>query len=165
MVDIAMHEWRRALVEGIGRGAVASGLSTLALIALAHRQTGRPAAATNATSQWIWGEPALRADAPSWRHTVPGYLIHHAASVFWAVLHARARRSAPLRDTVVPAWAEGAAVAAVACFADYVLTPRRFRPGFEHRLSRGALLVVYAAFGLGIALALPKSRARPTRRR
>jgi hypothetical protein len=35
---------------------------------------------------------------------------------------------------------------------DYRLTPRRFMPGYERRLSRRSLGAVYAAFGAGLAL-------------
>jgi hypothetical protein len=34
---------------------------------------------------------------------------------------------------------------------DYTVTPERLRPGFEHRLSTGAMTVVYAALALGLA--------------
>jgi hypothetical protein len=44
-----------------------------------------------------------------------------------------------------------AAASAVACFTDYQLTPPRLRPGFEERLSRTSLLMVYLAFGAGLA--------------
>lgn len=40
---------------------------------------------------------------------------------------------------------------ALACFTDYQLTPPRLRPGFEQRLSRRSLLLVYGAFGIGLA--------------
>ena len=33
---------------------------------------------------------ARRADGADRRHTLNGYLIHHAAATFWAVLHAAA---------------------------------------------------------------------------
>ena len=148
-----MHEWRQAFVEGVRSGSAASALSTLALIALAKHQTGHAAAATNATSQWLWGERALHQDDPSWKHTATGLLIHHAASIFWATLHARASARAQQTRWGKRPWMEGALVAATSCFADYQLTPKRLQPGFEQRLTRGALLLVYIAFGVGIALA------------
>jgi hypothetical protein len=49
------------------------------------------------------------------------------------------------------ALAASAKAAAVACFVDYKMTPPRLRPGFEQRVSRGSLALVYAAFGLGLA--------------
>jgi hypothetical protein len=44
------------------------------------------------------------------------------------------------------------AASAVACFADYQLTPDRFKPGYENHLSRPSLAVVYGAFGVGLAI-------------
>jgi hypothetical protein len=58
----------------------------------------------------------------------------------------------------LPVLGRAAAVSALACFVDYQLTPERFRPGYEKRLSRQSLTMVYAAFGLG--LALPRVIAR-----
>jgi hypothetical protein len=42
--------------------------------------------------------------------------------------------------------------AAAACFVDYHCTPKRLAPGHERHLSRPSLAVVYAGFGLGLAL-------------
>ena len=44
-----------------------------------------------------------------------------------------------------------AATSAAACLADFRLTPHRFTPGHEHRLSNTALAAVYAAFAVGLA--------------
>ncbi|WP_459615418.1 hypothetical protein [Bordetella sp. 2513F-2] len=155
-----MSLWLRAIKEGVITGTCASLASTAILAAAGRRETGSMAAPTNATSQWVWGRPALHADAPSTRHTVPGYLIHHAASVLWATLYARATCHRPHARQALPAVAGGLATAAVACWADFRLTPQRFTPGFEHRLSRPALATVYAGFGLAIALATLAVRRR-----
>jgi hypothetical protein len=48
--------------------------------------------------------------------------------------------------------ASAATVAAVACAVDMRCTPERLTPGFERRLSKQSLLVVYAAFGIGLVL-------------
>lgn len=159
------HEvnWRDACGEGLRTGAVASVASTLALMAAGHGQARDWAAPTNATSQWIWGGQALRADGGSLRHTLTGYLIHHGASVFWAVLYAAGTERLPVRQRPGAAIAAGLATAAIACVADYRLTPHRFTPGFEQRISRGALALVYGVFGLSIALASLAWRARRER--
>jgi hypothetical protein len=49
--------------------------------------------------------------------------------------------------------ADAALVAGLACLVDYTITPPRFTPGFEKRLSKPALAAVYAAFGAGLAAA------------
>lgn len=83
---------------------------------------------------------------------MPGYLIHHGSAMFWSVLFERL--CGRLLDRKEPAVTLGVATAAsaVACFVDYELTPRRFQPGYEARLSRPSLAAVYGAFGAGLAL-------------
>jgi hypothetical protein len=44
------------------------------------------------------------------------------------------------------------AVATLAAAVDYTITPKRLTPGFEKRLPIPSLAVVYAAFGVGLAL-------------
>jgi hypothetical protein len=153
-----MESWNTAFRRGLVGGATSSLLSTAALALLGRRATGSPYVATNAVSHWIWGDEALHADGPTLRHTVPGYLIHHGSAMFWSVLFER--MCGRLLDRKTPAVTLGvaAAASAVACFADYRLTPRRFQPGFENHLSRPSLAVVYGAFGVGLALGAMLSR-------
>lgn len=40
----------------------------------------------------------------------------------------------------------------MAAAVDFVMTPKRFTPGFEKRLSVRGLVWVYAGFALGVAL-------------
>ena len=49
---------------------------------------------------------------------------------------------------------------AVACFADYQLTPERLQPGHEKRLSTPSLAVMHGAFGLGLAFGALTIRRR-----
>ena len=67
-------------------------------------------------------------------------------SVFWALVFERFR---PRPGT--PALLPAAATSALACFVDYRVTPQRLTPGFERRLSRKSLALVYAAFAIGLA--------------
>jgi hypothetical protein len=148
-----MKSWKPALFEGAISGSAASVLSAAFLALAGHRECGHhPAAPVNAISHWIWDEAALREDGASARHTLAGFLIHHAASIWWGVWHARAWGTRPNSKRPLPALAGAATVAAVACFVDYRMTPARLTPGFEHRLSSRALLGVYACFALGLAL-------------
>ena len=140
-------------------GMTAGAVSTLALLWVGRRETGRAAAPLNAVSHWLWGRRALHRDRASPRYTLPGLLIHQGASTFWAAVY-QAAFDARLRGRPLPALAAGSAVSALACFVDFRLTPQRLTPGFEHRLSRGALALVYLSFGLGLALTDVRRRRR-----
>ncbi|MEJ7805204.1 MAG: hypothetical protein WKG03_04710 [Telluria sp.] len=146
-----MASWKTAMQRGLLSGTCASLVSSLALVATGQHETGSMAAPTNAISHWIWGDKAARRNAFSLRYTLVGYLIHHASSTFWAVLFERVMGRALDKKDVPTALAASVATSAVACFTDYQLTPRRLRPGFEQRLSRPALALVYGAFALGLA--------------
>lgn len=146
----------RNVCDFVGRalasGSCASALSTIALACSGHLECGRAFAPVNAVSHWIWGDRAIHADRPAWRHTAVGYVIHHAMSVFWAAFYEGWVHGAPSRRRPGPAIAAGLAVAAAACFVDLKLTPRRLTPGFERRLSPLSLAFVYLAFGLALPL-------------
>jgi hypothetical protein len=153
-----MEDWKTSVRRGLVSGASASVLSTVALAALGKRETGSPYAATNAISHWLWRGKAFRRDAPSLRYTLTGYLIHHASATFWAVLFERVMgRKLDSKDKALTLAASTAA-SAVACFTDYQLTPKRLHPGYEERLSKPSLALVYGAFGLGLAAGALLSR-------
>lgn len=139
---------RAALITG----ACGSVASSLVLMACGRAQVGSATAPTNATSQWLWGRRARRVHQPTLRHTVPGYLIHHASATMWAGLHAAVRQRRRSGTGWPVLLGEAAATAALACLIDYTITPPRLRPGFEHHLSRGAMLLAYLGFAGGLAL-------------
>ncbi len=144
--------WKDAFAEAAVSGTLGSALSALVLAAAGRRETPSAAAPVNATSQWVWGRhEALQADGADGRHTATGYAVHHLAASFWAVLHARVLAGRPAAARPGPALAAAAATAAVAAFVDLKLTPERFTPGFQHRLSGPALLCTYSAFAAGLA--------------
>lgn len=139
---------RRALVSG----SVAGLVSTVALWRRGRRDTGDPVTPLNGPSQWLLGKHASYQDGFRLPHTLLGLGIHHAMSIFWALPfeHFGGGRhpARPLAAAIVPA----SVTAATACFVDFRLTPERFTPGFERRLSRASLAVVYGAFALGLVL-------------
>lgn len=144
--------WKRAARDATLSGSIASALSTVALVLCGRRETGRHAAATNATSHWIWGARATRMNRPSLRYTGIGYAIHHAASILWATFYERWFGRPCARHDLPTIVAGSAAVATLAAFVDFELTPQRLTPGFEKRLSRPALFAVYSAFAAGLAV-------------
>lgn len=151
---------RRAAISGTCASLVSTGM----LVRGGSVDCGSAFAPVNAVSHWIWGERAMHVNRPSFRHTVLGYVIHHAMSVFWAafyegaVAHRGAHRAAPALVL------SGLAIAGIACFVDLKCTPHRLTPGFERRLSPSMLALVYLAFGLALPLASMLVR-RATRRR
>lgn len=146
-----MKSWRQAARRGAATGSMASVLSTVALAACGERENATPYAPTNAISHWFWGDRAARRNGPSARYTLLGYAIHHGAATLWAVVYEKWFGEYAQRKEVVPAVAGAAAVAALACFVDYKMTPYRLQPGYEKRLSTPSLFLVYAAFGAGLA--------------
>ncbi len=147
-----MKNWNDSIRHGIVSGAFASVLSTAALVACGRRETGSLFAPTNAISHWLWGDKAMRQDAPTFKYTAPGYVIHHASATFWAILFEHYADSLLDRKNSSTTLKASLAASAVACFVDYKMTPYRLQPGYEARLSRPSLFLVYAAFGVGLAL-------------
>jgi len=163
-----MNPWNAALREGAVSGTLAGLLSAAALALAGRREVADPSAPANATSHWLWGDEALWRRGADLRHTATGFVIHQLASGFWATLHARAVAGRPATTRPVPALAAASATAALACLVDLHVAPHRLSPGFEHRLSRRSLVLVYGCFALGLAtgsLAVHRSRVLSARRR
>lgn len=147
-----MKSWQQAMQDSVVSGGISSVMSTAALAACGARETGSVFAPTNAVSHWVWGDSAARHDEANTRHTVLGYAIHHFAATFWAVFYEKWFGELAERQAAGPALTGGMAVAALACFVDYKMTPHRLQPGYEQRLSKKSLFLVYAATGLGFCL-------------
>lgn len=132
-------------------GGAAGVLSALALAALGRAEGVSAAAPLNAPSHWLWGRRALRQDGMTARHTAVGALVHQASSFFWGVFYEllQAGRHAPNGATRL---ADAAAVTVAAAVVDLRLVPQRLTPGFERRLSRRSVALVYASFAVGLAL-------------
>lgn len=137
---------RRALLSG----TLAAGAVTLVASFAARRSTGSAAAALNATSHFLWGHRAARQDAYSLKYTATGFAANYGASVFWALFYeylAQGKHRSRARALL-----EGALVSAAAYITDYHSVPKRLTPGFELRIPRGALALVYAALALGLSV-------------
>jgi hypothetical protein len=144
--------WTQALREGAVAGTVASVLSTVALAMVGKRENGSMAAPVNAASHWLWGDESLREDGTTWRHTLTGALTQHAASVFWATLYSAIHGHRAQAKQWPEAVAGGIATSATAYVIDYTITPKRFTPGYEHRLDGKGMLIVYGVLAAGFAL-------------
>jgi len=149
-------EWDKTLRKAIVSGTFASVLSAISLAILGKYELGRTAAPVNGPSQWIWNRHAPFMNRFSWKYTGLGYVIHHMASVFWALFHEKYqdRLAAPTESRTEhqsEVLVSAIAVRTTAYMVDFYVVPQRLSPGFEQRLSKGALLVVYGVFAAGLA--------------
>ena len=135
---------RRSLASGLS-GALTSTAMLAAVARFEGRGAGQP---LNATSHWLHGDAAARRTGVDVAHTGVGLGTHVAATVFWASLFETWMLDRPARDRREAA-ARAATVAALAAVVDYTVTPRRFTPGWELVLSKGAMALVYAAMAAG----------------
>lgn len=76
----------KILLRALFSGSVAGVLSGAAVAACSKAEAGAYVRGVNSTSQWLWQERAHNQYKPSWRYTATGAVIHHASSIFWAVL-------------------------------------------------------------------------------
>lgn len=152
------HKPSRAMVKRVASDALISGsaaslTSAAALMACSRLNEGSAAGGLNGPSQWLWGESEAYTREATLRHTAAGYAIHHATSIFWAVIHETVFGGSRRRKPAIQHCAEAAVSAGTAYVVDYYLTPRRFRPGFEKHVSTTGMVAVYAAFAAGLAIA------------
>jgi hypothetical protein len=150
--EASMKNWSASFKDGLISGSLASLVSTAVLAARGRSEAGSGYAPINAVSHWLYGDRAAYQDSPSARYTLPGYVIHHGSSLIWGVLYERwFGQRAEARD-LPPALAGAVAVAAMACFVDYKMTPERLQPGFEKRLSTPSMAMVYGGVAAGFVI-------------
>lgn len=157
----SMKTWGQAWKDGLVSGAIGSLASTVALSVAGQKEIGSVLGPINVISRWLWGDRTAHHHEASLRYTATGYAIHHASATLWAIVHEKLfekpEQSLPARI------AGGLGVAAMACFADYKLTPYRLHPGYEKHLSARSLALVYASFGLALAARGALARHRDQR--
>jgi hypothetical protein len=141
----------RLAAQWLIEGNLAGLVSTAVLLWRGRAESRRAVGPLNAPSHWVWDREALQQDRVDARHTLLGLAIHQASSLWWA---AAFRAWLQRRQRPTPAHVGGAAlaVAATAALVDLRLVPERLTPGFEHRLSRRSLALVYLGFAGGLAL-------------
>jgi hypothetical protein len=157
-----MNPWKRAARQALVSGTTASLLSTVVMALAGKAEHDAPAGPLNGPSQWVFGRAAAHRRAASLRHTLTGFLIHHAMATGWALLHERLFGVRAKPRTPAQHLRNAAITAAAANFVDYQLTPRRLQPGFDAQLSRKSMFAVYAAFALGLAVYDVAKRRRQT---
>ncbi len=151
---------QRAIKDGL----LAAALSGGSVAARSKADSGSAAAGINAPAHWLHGEESIRREDVSAKHTLVGAAVHTASAMLWAGLYEalQARRE---RRTVAGALVDAAGVAALAAVVDLKLVPERLTPGFQHRMSKESLWMVYGSFALGLALGgLQRREEAPTAR-
>lgn len=133
--------------------ALATAASSALLPVLGVAQTGHAAAPFNATSHIVWGDAATRIDAADLAHTVVGAVLNAGAMTSWAVVQ-ELLFGTRVKGSVGKALVAGAATAAIAYVTDYHVVPERFTPGFEKRLSKGTLALVYVTLAASLAVGI-----------
>ena len=159
-MERARSTLKRALISGT-MGGIATAISA----SLAGKcEDGSYAAPLNATSHIIWGDKAAHKDNASLKYTATGFLLNHAASIFWAWFYEKwfgqggkgpgtnRGKGVPEPRSLVKPILGAAAVSAAAYINDYYLIPERFTPGFEKRLSGKSLATIFATLAVGLAL-------------
>lgn len=154
------HPWRRAFERALVSGSTANATSALALAVCSKIEADSAAGALNGPSQWVWGEAEAYTRDATVKHTLTGYVIHHAMSVLWGTVHERVFGEGAKYKSAARCCLEAAATASVAYVADYHVAPRRLRPGFKKHLGPRSVFLVYAAFAAGLAGAQIARRAR-----
>jgi hypothetical protein len=130
---------------------IATAATTAVVAFLGKRETGSAAAPLNATSHIAWGEEAATHDEVDAKHTGTGVVLNASAMLAWAAVQDLVLGSWVRRGSRGRALVAGAATAAAAYVTDYFLVPKRFTPGFEKRLSKPALGVIYTALAASLA--------------
>jgi hypothetical protein len=157
-----MSSWKQPARQAWVSGAAASILSAITLALLGKLESGSAAGPINGPSQWIYGRWAAYLKRPSLRHTLVGFLIHHVTATGWALLHERIFGRNKQTQALPARLGRAAVTASTANFVDYQLTPKRLQPGFEAQLSRKSLVLVYAAFAIGLTLYVDAASRRRT---
>ena len=145
-----MRSWKDAITEGAIGGSIAALLSAAVVTIAGKKETGSAIAPINAVSHWLWGEEAALQEDVSAKYTGVGAATHALSAMFWATAHAALRPEYPQRP-VASALAGGLATGAVATVVDYAMIPKRFTPGFEHRIATPSLAAALMAISLGVA--------------
>jgi threonine/homoserine/homoserine lactone efflux protein len=133
-------------------GTVAGITTALAASLAGKREAGSYAAPLNATSHIVWGDREASAqNGASAKYTLTGFLLNHAATIFWAGVYEQLfGRKQGMPELPLKPVVGAAVVAAGAYVTDYYLVPKRLTPGYELRLSNRSLGLIFGALAVGL---------------
>ena len=145
-MDFKRH-FKNALISGTIVG-IATGIAG-SVYAMADRKN--PVAPINAVSHIVWGKEAIRRDDVTLKYTGTGALLHYFSSIWWALVYESWFGRKAEKKGARNALKNGVIVSGLAYIVDYHLIPDRLSPGFETRLSKYSLPLMFGV----IALTLP----------
>jgi len=147
-----MTHWNDAMIRAFsGRtAAIASGVALLAVIWFKGNR--RPATAGVAAPKATTREAGTRGAAPL-LNTAIGYALQRISLMLLRGLSQRALGSRRVGSSRSQDWMDGIATAALVNLLDGKGALGRLRTGPAESLSSGARTALYAAFGVGLALA------------
>jgi hypothetical protein len=137
---------RNCLFSGIAGGICSHAVAVLR----SRAEQGRGDLPMHAVSHMVWGDaPESHQGRHAYNEAI-GTLLHHGASLFWAVMFEGlfgkdAERSTP------SALIGGATTAAAAYVTDYHVVADRLNPGFHAHLSPRSVFLLYAGLAAGLA--------------
>jgi hypothetical protein len=157
-------QWTQIGGSAVVTGVVAALVSAAALAAVAKMEGKGALQPINATSHWLNGDAAAKVELPTARHTGVGFVTHLLSAIFWAAPFEAWLAINPPRS-FNELLRDSAGMAGIAAVVDYGATPKRFTPGWELAVSKGAMFVAYLAFALGLAggAMASESLVRPAR--
>ena len=137
------------LRDGVKTGTTAAVVVTAAILAAGKVETGDMWGPLNDVSHVVLGEEKSHVDGFRPGTTLLGLALQVAAMESWGIFYHLLFGRPRFPKSVITA----AVAAALIYGIDYRLLPRRFTPGFEHRLSRPGLFLIYAVLALTFLLA------------
>jgi len=138
-------------LDALAAGSAAAVTTTLAIAACGRSEDVSAWAPLNAISHIAWGDEAAAQVAPSWKYSATGIGLNACAMLSWGAVYSVLAGGRKHRS-VTRALVAGAATAATAYVVDYHVVPRRLTPGFEKRLSRPAMVSIFASLAIGLVL-------------
>lgn len=151
-------------IKAVLRNCVPRALSasawTAAAVALCGRiENDNAVAPINAISHILWDEDALDKDDWSLKYSVVALALNASANGSWALIYEVCFGKSRADGQTIKPITGAIAVALLAYVVDYHVVPPRLTPGFEHRLPRRSLWIIYAALALGLFLPRGKRHA------
>ena len=144
------------LCDCVPRALSASAWTAAAVALCGQIENDNAIAPINAISHILWDEDALNQDDLSLKYSAVALALNASANGGWALIYEVCFGKSRAKNATAKPILGAITVALLAYIVDYHVVPPRLTPGFEHRLPRRSLWIIYAALALG--LFLPKRK-------